>query len=90
MAKSPSLPTEREYVAARLQPVIQALKEDRALRDDFLMFARERGGNMALTLERLKTVWWPSRKSMYPGFFVLIVWEFGTQRGLISPSAPKR
>ncbi len=73
---------EREYLERRLAPVLRALREDESLRDEFLLFVRERGGSLALTLERLKTVWWPSRKSMYPGFFVLAVVEFGIARGL--------
>ncbi len=90
MAKTPAVPTEREYIAARLHPVIQALRDDRVLREEFLLFARERGGNMALTLERLKTVWWPSRKSMYPGFFVLVVYEFGAEHGLLAAPVRRR
>ena len=49
----------------------------------FLLFVYGRGGSITLTLERLKTVWWPSRKSMYPGFFVLAVVEFGLLHGLL-------
>jgi hypothetical protein len=74
---------EREYLERRLAPVLKALREDVMLRDEFLMFVQQRGGSISLTLERLKTVWWPSRKSMYPGFFVLAVVEFGLAHDLL-------
>jgi ABC-type phosphate transport system auxiliary subunit len=74
---------ERAYLERRLAPVLQALRTDEALREEFLLFVQRRGGGISLTLERLKTVWWPSRKSMYPGFFVLAVVEFGLARGLL-------
>ena len=75
---------EREYLERRLAPVLTALREDEALREEFLLFVQQRGGGITLTLERLKTVWWPSRKSMYPGFFVLAVVEFGLAHGLLA------
>lgn len=81
---------ERAYLERRLAPVLQALREDEALREDFLVFVRARGGSMTLTLDRLKTVWWPSRKSMYPGFFVLALAEFGLAHGLWETETPKR
>jgi hypothetical protein len=91
MAKSSSTTrAEREYLERRLAPVLTALRRDDHLRDDFLMFSRERGGDIALTLERLKTVWWPSRKSMYPGFFVLTLVDFGLARDLIGRSKEKK
>ena len=46
---------------------------------------RARGGSITLALDRLKTVWWPSRKSMYPGFFVLALVDFGLEHGLYAP-----
>ena len=73
---------ERDYLERRLAPVLNLLREDESLRDEFLMFVRQRGGSLGLTLDRLKTVWWPSRKSMYPGFFVLAVVEFGIEHGV--------
>jgi ABC-type phosphate transport system auxiliary subunit len=73
---------ERAYLERRLAPVLAALRADEALREEFLLFVQQRGGGISLTLERLKTVWWPSRKSMYPGFFVLAVVEFGLAHGL--------
>lgn len=81
---------ERAYLEQRLAPVLRALREDERLREEFLVFVRERGGSMSLTLERLKTVWWPSRKSMYPGFFVLAVAEFGLAHGLWETEKSKR
>ena len=75
---------EREYLERRLAPVLKVLREDEALREEFLYYVRQRGGGITLTLERLKTVWWPSRKSMYPGFFVLAVVEFGLEHGLFA------
>ncbi|MBI5424570.1 MAG: hypothetical protein HZA32_10845 [Opitutae bacterium] len=80
---------ERAYLERRLAPVLQALRDDEVLRDEFLVFVRERGGSMTLTLDRLKTVWWPSRKSMYPGFFVLAVAEFGIAHGLWTIEKPR-
>lgn len=80
---------EREYLERRLAPVLQALRADESLREEFLLFVQQRGGGITLTLERLKTVWWPSRKSMYPGFFVLAVVEFGLAHGLFA-GEPKR
>src|SRR5882757_7263676 len=79
---------EREYLERRLAPVLQALRDDETLREKFLLFVQQRGGSMTLTLERLKTVWWPSRKSMYPGFFVLALADFGFERGLYAPDKP--
>lgn len=76
---------EREYLEQRLAPVLRALRTDEALRERFLLFVQQRGGSITLTLERLKTVWWPSRKSMYPGFFVLAIVEFGLAHGLLRP-----
>jgi len=81
---------ERAYLERRLAPVLQALKQDETLREEFLVFVRERGGSMTLTLDRLKTVWWPSRKSMYPGFFVLALAEFGLAHGLWDTEKPRR
>jgi ABC-type phosphate transport system auxiliary subunit len=81
---------EREYLERRLAPVLRALREDEALREEFLLFVQQRGGGISLTLERLKTVWWPSRKSMYPGFFVLAVVEFGLARGLFAAESKKK
>lgn len=81
---------ERAYLERRLAPVLTALREDERLREEFLFFVRERGGSMTLTLDRLKTVWWPSRKSMYPGFFVLALAEFGLAQGLWEAAKPRR
>jgi hypothetical protein len=80
---------EREYLERRLAPVLKTLREEVALRDEFLVFVQQRGGSISLTMERLKTVWWPSRKSMYPGFFVLALVEFGLAHGLL-PAAKRR
>ena len=74
---------ERAYLEQRLAPVLKTLREDIALRDEFLVFVQQRGGSISLTMERLKTVWWPSRQSMYPGFFVLALVEFGLAHGLL-------
>jgi hypothetical protein len=79
---------ERAYLEARLAPVLSALREDEDLREEFLLYVRKRGGGISLTLERLKTVWWPSRKSMYPGFFVLALVEFGIEHGLFGERKP--
>jgi len=81
---------EREYLERRLAPVLQVLRDDEALREEFLLFVQQRGGSITLTLERLKTVWWPSRKSMYPGFFVLAVVEFGLEHRLLGDKAKPR
>ncbi len=81
---------ERAYVEKRLSPVLKALGENENLRDEFLLFVRERGGSITLALDRLKTVWWPSRKSMYPGFFVLALVDFGLEHGLYKPGRIKR
>lgn len=81
---------ERAYLEQRLMPVLKALRENVALRDEFLLFVQQRGGSISLTLDRLKTVWWPSRKSMYPGFFVLALAEFGHERGLLSRSRSRK
>jgi ABC-type phosphate transport system auxiliary subunit len=76
---------EREYLERRLAPVLKALRENETLREEFLLFVQQRGGSITLTLDRLKTVWWPSRKSMYPGFFVLAIVEFGITHSLLGP-----
>ncbi len=81
---------ERAFLERRLGPVLKALRDDEKLRDEFLFFVQERGGSLSLTVERLKTVWWPSRKSMYPGFFVLALADFGIAHGLYSPEKPSR
>ena len=81
---------ERDYLERRLAPVLNLLREDESLRDEFLMFVRQRGGSLGLTLDRLKTVWWPSRKSMYPGFFVLAVVEFGIEHGVFVAERTKK
>ncbi len=81
---------ERAYLEHRLAPLLTRLREDEQLREDFLLFVRARGGAMTLTLDRLKTVWWPSRKSMYPGFFVLSLVDFGLERGLYRPAASRK
>ena len=81
---------ERAYLERRLAPLLAALRQDEALRDDFLLFVRARGGSLSLALDRLKTVWWPSRKSMYPGFFVLALVEFGLERGLFAADKKSR
>jgi hypothetical protein len=89
MAKSAAIgEMERALIAKRLAPVLGALQADAKLRDEFLMFARAEGGDMGLFLERLKTIWWKSRKSMYPGFFIMVLTEFAYSKGLLSP--PKR
>jgi hypothetical protein len=76
---------ERAYLERSLAPVLTALRDDEALREEFLLHVRKRGGGITLALDRLKTVWWPSRKSMYPGFFVLALVDFGLERGLYPP-----
>ena len=81
--------SERAYLEKRLSRVLKALRDDEKLRDEFLFYVQERGGSLSLTLERLKTVWWPSRKSMYPGFFVLALADFGFERGLYVPAKSK-
>lgn len=89
MAKSATVGhSEREELLKRFSPLLTALREDHALRDEFLVFARERGGNMGLFMERLKTIWWPSRKSMYPGFFVFVLTEFAYAHGYLT--VPKK
>lgn len=91
MAKTMSVTSaERAYLEQRLSAVLAALRTDERLREDFLVYVRERGGSMSLTLERLKTVWWPSRRSMYPGFFVLALVDFGIERGLYAPPGERR
>jgi hypothetical protein len=91
MAKTHSVVSaERAYLEGRLEPLLVALRKDESLREDFLVFVRERGGSMTLTLERLKTVWWPSRKSMYPGFFVLALVDFGIEKKLYGPLAERK
>ena len=86
MAKTSALgAAERAYLEKKLAPVLAALRDDEKLREEFLLFVRERGGSMTLTLARLKTVWWPSRKSMYPGFFVLALVDFGLAHHLYAP-----
>ncbi len=79
---------ERTYLERRLAAVLAALRADERLREEFLLHVRERGGSITLALERLKTVWWPSRKSMYPGFFVLALVDFGLAHGLYAPEKP--
>jgi len=74
---------ERAYLEKRLAPVFNALRKDEGLRDEFLMFMRARGSSLSLTLERLRTVWWKSRRSMYPGFLVLAAVEFEFAHGLL-------
>jgi hypothetical protein len=81
---------ERAYLEQRLAPLLARLREDEQLREEFLLYVRERGGGMTLTLDRLKTVWWPSRKSMYPGFFVLSLVDFGLERGLYKPPSGRK
>lgn len=81
---------ERAYLERRLAPLFAALRKDETLRDEFLLFVRARGGSISLALDRLKTVWWPSRKSMYPGFFVLALVEFGLEHDLFSPEKKSR
>jgi hypothetical protein len=76
---------ERAYLERRLATVLAALRQDERLREDFLLHVRDRGGSITLALERLKTVWWPSRKSMYPGFFVLALVDFGLGHALYAP-----
>jgi hypothetical protein len=84
MAKSAAIgEIERALMAKRLEPVLTALKRDPDLRDEFLLFVRSQGGDMGLFLERLKTIWWKSRKSMYPGFFVFVLTEFAVLRGYL-------
>jgi hypothetical protein len=73
---------ERAYLEKRLAPLLAALRGDEMLREEFLLYVRKRGGSITLALDRLKTVWWPSRKSMYPGFFVLALVDFGLEHGL--------
>ena len=75
---------ERAYLERRLAPLLATLRKDEALCDEFLLFVRARGGSISLALDRLKTVWWPSRRSMYPGFFVLALVEFGLERDLFA------
>jgi ABC-type phosphate transport system auxiliary subunit len=81
---------ERDYLERRLAPVLRALRENETLREEFLLFVQQRGGSITLTLDRLKTVWWPSRKSMYPGYFVLAVVEFGLARGIFAVEAKRK
>jgi hypothetical protein len=92
MAKSASIGhSEREELQKRFAPLLKALRADHDLRDEFLVFARERGANMGLFAERLKTIWWPSRKSMFPGFFVFVLTEFAYAHGYLSvPKASGR
>jgi ABC-type phosphate transport system auxiliary subunit len=81
---------ERAYLERRLAPLLAALRTDENLREEFLLFVRARGGGLTLTIDRLKTVWWPSRKSMYPGFFVLALVEFGLAHGLFAAEKKPR
>ncbi len=81
---------ERAYLEKRLAPLLAALREDEMLREEFLLYVRHRGGSITLALDRLKTVWWPSRKSMYPGFFVLALVDFGLEHGLYAPAKNPR
>jgi hypothetical protein len=92
MAKSATVGlSEREELMKRFSPLLAALRGDHALRDEFLVFARERGGSMSLFMERLKTIWWPSRKSMFPGFFVFVLTEFAYAHGYLAvPKKPSK
>ena len=80
----------RRHGTFRLAPLLAALRTDEALREEFLLFVRARGGGLTLTIDRLKTIWWPSRKSMYPGFFVLALVEFGLLHGLFAAEKKPR
>ncbi len=91
MAKTRTLTdAERRYLEERLAPVFRALREDEALQEEFLLFMKARGSGFALTLMRLKTIWWRGRKSMYPGFLVLGAVEFGIAHGLLQPKGTVR
>ena len=56
------------------------MRHDSLLRDRFLMHARDLGGDVGLFVTRLRQIWQPSRKSMYPGFFVYVLTEFEALR----------
>jgi len=91
MAKTKILTeAERKYLETRLAPVFAALRTDEALQEEFLLFMKKRGSTFSLTLDRLKTVWWKSRRSMYPGFLVLGVCEFGLAHGLLPAPKPAK
>lgn len=83
-------PNETDYVSRRLQPIIDRLHADRSIREDFLRFAGERGGDLSMMVQRLHTAWWRSRTPQFVHFFVLTLTEFGLQHGLIQLSEPTK
>ena len=75
--------SEMAYVNRRLRPVVAALRDDRALRNDFLTYAMVRGGDLMLNGKRLEKTWQASRRPQYAPFFVLLLAEFAFRHGLL-------
>lgn len=75
--------SEMAYVNRRLRPVVAALRDDRALRNDFLTYAMVRGGDLMLNAKRLEKTWQASRRPQYAPFFVLLLAEFAFRHRLL-------
>jgi len=76
---------ESDYVEARLRGILDRLRDDRALKNEFIAFAMERGGDAGLLAGRLNAAWWKSRAPRFTPFFVLVLSEFWIARGGKAP-----
>ncbi len=81
-------PTEKAYVEKRLGALLERLHADRELRDAFMRFAMERGGEVGLLVGRLQAAWWKSREAQFTPFFALVLCEFESSLPKTRPKPP--
>ncbi len=85
-----TVPSEADYVAKRLSPLLERLRSEPTLREEFFAFARERGGSLELLVGRLHAAWWKSRRPQFTPFFALILAEFAVSHGGLDPRPTKK
>jgi hypothetical protein len=82
--------TELKYVYARLKPVLEVLRKNPGVRNDFMRFGEKRDADLCTLAERLRQLRfkkWPP----LPTYFLLLLLEFGYSGGILKrPVAPRR
>jgi hypothetical protein len=80
--------TELKYVYARLKPVLEVLRKNPGVRNDFMRFGEKREADLCTLAERLRQLRfkkWPP----LPPYFLLLMLEFGYSGGILNrPVAP--
>ncbi len=75
-----SLDSEKEAILTRLAPVIDLIREDRGVANDFLVFAAQKGADIQVQAERVRKLRMKSVEPPMPAYFAFLLSDFWAQR----------